>query len=131
MRWLRAASLVLLLLTAACGDDGGGDGGGDAAEEAPGASATTERQPSASGASGYSDEVETSFIDSCRAGAGEDLTDVCRCIYDRFEADIPFEDFQRFDAALAADPTADLPPEFIDLYTDCVLEVAPDVPLDN
>ena len=97
MRWLTGLVVVAALLVTACSDD----------------------PPD-----GYGADVEESFLETCRSGSGEDLTDVCQCIYDRVEAEVPFEEFRSVDEALAEDPTSDLPPEFVDIYTDCVLEAA-------
>lgn len=70
----------------------------------------------------YNAEVEENFIQTCTDQGGEDLQDVCQCAYEAFEENIPFERFQRVDERLADDPNAELPDDFLDLYTDCVIQ---------
>ncbi len=72
--------------------------------------------------SDYNAEVEKNFIETCTDEGGDDLQDVCQCAYDSFEREIPFDRFQRVDERLADDPDAQLPDEFLDLYTDCVIQ---------
>ena len=72
--------------------------------------------------SDYNAEVEKNFIETCTDEGGGDLQDVCQCAYDSFEREIPFDRFQRVDERLADDPEAQLPDEFLDLYTDCVIQ---------
>ena len=72
--------------------------------------------------SDYNAEVEENFLETCTDQGGDDLADVCQCAYDSFEAEIPFDRFQRVDERLADDPEAQLPDEFLDLYTDCVIQ---------
>jgi hypothetical protein len=72
--------------------------------------------------SDYDAEVEESFLQTCTDQGGDDLQDVCQCAYDSFEREIPFDRFQRVDERLADDPDAQLPDEFLDLYTDCVIQ---------
>ena len=70
---------------------------------------------------GYNAEVEQTFVSTC-TDRGDDLADVCQCAYDSFEREIPFDRFQRIDERLADNPDASLPDDFLDLYTDCVLQ---------
>ncbi len=70
----------------------------------------------------YNAEVEENFIQTCTDQGGEDLQDVCQCAYNAFEENIPFDRFQRVDERLADDPNAELPDDFLDLYTDCVIQ---------
>lgn len=72
--------------------------------------------------SDYNAEVEENFLQTCTDQGGDDLQDVCQCAYDSFEREIPFDRFQRVDERLADDPDAQLPDEFLDLYTDCVIQ---------
>ena len=70
----------------------------------------------------YNAEVEQNFIQTCTDQGGDDLQDVCQCAYDAFEENIPFDRFQRVDERLSDDPNAELPDDFLDLYTDCVIQ---------
>lgn len=70
----------------------------------------------------YNSEVEQNFIQTCTDQGGDDLQDVCQCAYDAFEENIPFDRFQRVDERLSDDPNAELPDDFLDLYTDCVIQ---------
>ncbi len=70
----------------------------------------------------YNAEVEENFIQTCTDQGGDDLQDVCQCAYDSFEQNIPFDRFQRVDERLSDDPNAELPDDFLDLYTDCVIQ---------
>ena len=70
----------------------------------------------------YNAEVEENFIQTCTDQGGEDLEAVCQCAYEKFEEEIPFDRFQRVDERLADDPDATLPDDFLNLYTDCVIE---------
>ncbi|MBL8778685.1 MAG: hypothetical protein JNK12_22335 [Acidimicrobiales bacterium] len=72
--------------------------------------------------SDYNAEVEENFLQTCTDQGGDDLQQVCQCAYDSFEREIPFDRFQRVDERLADDPDAQLPDEFLDLYTDCVIQ---------
>lgn len=72
--------------------------------------------------SDYNAEVEKNFIETCTDQGGDDLQNVCQCAYDSFEREIPFDRFQRVDERLADNPDAQLPDEFLDLYTDCVIQ---------
>jgi hypothetical protein len=72
--------------------------------------------------SDYNAEVEENFIQTCTDEGGEDLEAVCQCAYSKFEEEIPFDRFQRVDERLADDPDATLPDDFLNLYTDCVIE---------
>jgi hypothetical protein len=69
----------------------------------------------------YNAEVEKNFIETCTDQGGDDLQDVCQCAYDSFREEIPFDRFQRVDERLADDPDAELPDDFLNLYTDCVI----------
>lgn len=68
----------------------------------------------------YNADSEKNFVESCTDQTGEE--DVCQCAYDGFVRDIPFERFQRIDQRLRDDPESNLPDDFIDIYTDCVVE---------
>ncbi|MCB9373022.1 MAG: hypothetical protein H6518_09600 [Microthrixaceae bacterium] len=72
--------------------------------------------------SDYNADVEESFLQTCTDQGGDDLQDVCQCAYDSFEEQIPFDRFQRVDERLSEDPDAELPDDFLDLYTDCVIQ---------
>ncbi len=72
--------------------------------------------------SDYNAEVEKNFIETCTDQGGDGLRDVCQCAYDSFVREIPFDRFQRVDERLADDPQAELPDDFLDLYTDCVIQ---------
>ncbi len=68
---------------------------------------------------GYDAEVEANFIETCTDQAG--ARDVCQCAYDGFEREIPFDRFQEVDDRLRDDPGADLPDDFVQIYTECVV----------
>ena len=69
----------------------------------------------------YNAEVEANFIETCTDQGGDNLRDVCQCAYNSFEQNIPFDRFQRVDDRLSENPNADLPDDFLALYTDCVV----------
>ena len=68
----------------------------------------------------YNADSEKNFVESCTDQTGEE--DVCQCAYDGFVRDIPFDRFQRIDQRLQDDPEGNLPDDFIEIYTDCVVE---------
>ncbi len=70
--------------------------------------------------SDYNDATEQTFIETCTDQAGEQ--DVCQCAYDSFKRDIPFDRFQRVDDRLRENPESNLPDDFIDIYTNCVVQ---------
>lgn len=70
--------------------------------------------------SDYNDETEQTFIETCTDQAGEQ--DVCQCAYDSFKREIPFDRFQRVDERLNENPESNLPDDFIDIYTNCVVQ---------
>lgn len=70
----------------------------------------------------YNADVERTFVDTCTEQSGNDLRTVCQCAYNSFKRDIPFDRFQRVDQRLADDPQSTLPDDFLNIYTDCVLQ---------
>ena len=70
----------------------------------------------------YNADVEKTFVQTCEDQGGDGLHEVCQCAYDSFEENIAFDRFQRVDERLADDPDATLPDDFLDLYTDCVIQ---------
>lgn len=70
----------------------------------------------------YNAEVERTFINTCTDQSGNDLRSVCQCAYNSFKRDIPFDRFQRVDQRLADNPESALPDDFLNLYTDCVVQ---------
>ncbi len=69
--------------------------------------------------SDYTDEVQQNLIGSCTA-AGES-EDVCTCVYERLEEEVPFEELRRIDDQRRDDPTY-LPAELRELAVDCATE---------
>jgi hypothetical protein len=66
----------------------------------------------------YGNASEEVFMRSCTAGGGGDLEDVCRCSYDRIVAEIPYEDFKRYDEQLQKDQ-ADIPDALVTIISAC------------
>jgi hypothetical protein len=66
----------------------------------------------------YDEAVEREFLESCVTGSD---VDVCRCLYDRIEDEIPFERFEEIDRQLAEDP-AELPDDVSRLAVVCATE---------
>jgi molecular chaperone DnaK (HSP70) len=94
-----AAGAAFVLLGGG-GDDPEGEQASDTTTTTPEVSVvdpTTTVAPSTTAAD-YSDEVEARFLSSCT----EDV-DFCQCVYDGFEASVPFDRFVEIDAAVAQD----------------------------
>ena len=71
----------------------------------------------------YDAEVEDNFVRDCvEQNSGENAEAVCQCAYDKFREEIPFDRFSEVDEELQDDPETTLPDDFVNLYTDCVLE---------
>ncbi|HET6949845.1 MAG TPA: hypothetical protein VFI47_05705 [Acidimicrobiales bacterium] len=64
---------------------------------------------------GYADDLRDDFVAACAAGAS---TDVCRCLYDALEENVPFERFEEIDRQIREDPTA-IPPDVVELAAGC------------
>jgi hypothetical protein len=71
----------------------------------------------------YTDKVQRELISSCTA-AGES-EDVCACVYEHLEDDVPFEELRRIDEERRDDPTY-LPAELRELAVDCATETLGD-----
>lgn len=67
----------------------------------------------------YTDEVQQNLIGSCTA-AGES-EDVCTCVYERLEDEVPFAELRRIDDRRRDDPSY-LPAELRELAVDCATE---------
>lgn len=68
---------------------------------------------------GYTDEMRSTFLSQCTAGAGDSAADMCGCTYDALVETMPFEDFKAYDDAVRDDPSTALPAEVTDAMTDC------------
>jgi hypothetical protein len=69
--------------------------------------------------SDYGKASEEVFMRSCTAGGGGgNLDDVCRCSYDRIAAEIPYEDFKRYDQQLQKDEN-DIPDALVTIISAC------------
>lgn len=55
----------------------------------------------------YTAEHREAFLAACSRPLDDPrlLSDVCGCVYDRIEDEVPFDEFQRLDARLAGIPT--------------------------
>jgi hypothetical protein len=51
---------------------------------------------------GYDDGVRANFLEVCTADGGEPVRSTCECLYEGVEREIPFDEFERIDAELAA-----------------------------
>ena len=67
----------------------------------------------------YSDETESGFMASCVPTQREGEEDICKCIYDTMEEEVPFAEFEVVDRLLADDDEAELPDAVNDLVIDC------------
>jgi hypothetical protein len=68
----------------------------------------------------YDADVEREFLEECTTASPAQL---CQCLYDRIEAEIPFARFEQVDRELAADP-GDPPDDIARLAVICATENA-------
>jgi len=73
----------------------------------------------------YSATHREAFLDACSRPLDDPrlLSDVCGCVYDRIEDEVPFDQFQTISDGLLA-PGADLPEEITEMVADCFVEEA-------
>ncbi len=75
----------------------------------------------------YDTTTEENFIEACELNGDEQATDVaavCRCSYDAIVAQIPFEDFERFDEELRDDINAQFDDRISGIVADCIRTAA-------
>lgn len=65
---------------------------------------------------GTGSDTEANFMQGCTAAGGDE--DYCQCFYQRVVEEVPFDEFQSADDALADDPE-DVPPEFEEFAEAC------------
>ncbi|MGH9209281.1 MAG: hypothetical protein ACRD2C_01220 [Acidimicrobiales bacterium] len=75
-------------------------------------------------ASGYSADMRDEFVDEC-ADAGTDR-DVCGCLYDVFEAEVPYERFDELDDQLRSGEAVEVPTDVEAMAVGCAAD--PDGP---
>ncbi|MDY7103471.1 MAG: hypothetical protein S0880_19980 [Actinomycetota bacterium] len=70
----------------------------------------------------YDSTVEAAVVDACVDAIGDEGDrDLCRCAYERFTADLPFEEFERLDEELAGG--GDTPDALLDAVETCQIEL--------
>jgi actin-like ATPase involved in cell morphogenesis len=70
---------------------------------------------------GYTAALEQSFLDRCEGNGTP--ADLCRCVYDRFEATVPFDRFVEIDDAINRNPD-ERPQELEDIVAACRAEAS-------
>lgn len=70
--------------------------------------------------SDYDDATQSSFLNVCKEDYGGSDS-VCVCAYRGFVANIPYGRFKRVNDRLEQDPSAELPDDFTEIWTDCVI----------
>jgi hypothetical protein len=116
------AVIVILVALSSGGDE---NGGADTETGSGSAAADSGDESAAADASGYTEAVESAFVQSCTAGSGEPA---CQCAWDTIVEQIPFDEFAAMDQALRDDPElqsdpealAAAYPELVTIMTDCV-----------
>ncbi len=85
------------------------------------ASACAEDEPT-----DFTVDNETGFLAACSEPVedAELVGDVCQCVFERTQAEFPFEDFSAMDDALKADPEQELQAEINSIIADCVISAA-------
>jgi hypothetical protein len=64
---------------------------------------------------GYDDGVRARFLEVCTADGGEPVRSTCECLYEGVEREIPYDEFERIDAELAAQADQSEPGAPLDL----------------
>ncbi len=78
----------------------------------------------------YDEAVRDNFIEACVASGEQTqqleaaLMSTCTCAYDKFEADVPYDEFKAFDNALREDIDTPFPEEYTEFFADCIRESA-------
>jgi len=71
-------------------------------------------------ATGYGAALRTDFVAECRAaGTAED---VCGCLYDRLEAEVPYERFRRLDEQLRSGEVDEAPTDVEAIVVGCAAD---------
>lgn len=69
---------------------------------------------------GYNEQLRRDFIADCTAADTD--RPVCGCLYDAFEAEVPFHRFQELDQALRDQTTSEVPEDVQELAVACAVE---------
>ncbi len=74
----------------------------------------------------YSEQTRDAFLASCAEPLADALLriELCQCVFDESQKQIPYDRFAEIEAALLVDPVADLPTELNDIIADCVISIA-------
>lgn len=113
---LAIVALIALVAVLASGSDSDSDDGSSTA--GPGAA-----EDGGGGAeAGYSDAMREQFISVCtgQAGGGAEAGSLCECAWNNVVQNVPFEEYQAFEAAFQEDPTTPLPAGVQDAVAACV-----------
>ncbi|MGI9598405.1 MAG: hypothetical protein ACR2QK_19730 [Acidimicrobiales bacterium] len=96
---MAAAMVVLGLLTAACGDDPPTD---------------------------FTADTRTGFMAACSVPLDDSrlVSDICQCVFEQTQNEIPFTRFSATDRQLKEDPERVLSAEINGIIADCIIEEA-------
>lgn len=74
----------------------------------------------------YTAQQSENFFAACNVPVEDSILQgrLCQCVFERAQVDISFERFAEIDAALVADPLAELPPELTEIIAQCVIDEA-------
>ncbi len=74
----------------------------------------------------YSEQTRDAFLASCAEPLKDALLriELCQCIFDESQKEIPYERFEKIEADLVLDPAAPLPAQFNEIVADCVISIA-------
>ncbi|MEO1063576.1 MAG: hypothetical protein AAFZ07_19340 [Actinomycetota bacterium] len=112
MRTILTLTITSLLVLAGCGTDSASS---EPVAE-PAAEAPVNPPPAPAEDGGYPDEAIDQLTSACVEQAGEEI---CGCVVDVVQAEVPYEDFDRMYAEM--EQSATLPPELLNLILEnCV-----------
>ena len=74
----------------------------------------------------YTAQESENFFAACTVPVEDSILQgrLCQCVFERAQTQITYERFAEIDAALVADPLADLPPELTEIVAQCVIDEA-------
>ncbi len=74
----------------------------------------------------FTADNETGFLAACSEPVedAELIGDICQCVFERTQAEFPFEEFSSMDEALKVEPGQGLQAEINSIIADCVVSAA-------